>query len=88
MKEPMAIEIELKGLLENGKHLLGMKATEEIEQEQIEELYKIQNLCNEWKISLDDLVIYFIKHLTYAEAERIIDRMDLSGIRALFSIED
>ena len=79
------IRIRIEGKLENGKTLFGLDTQTEIDSERI---YKIKRLCNEWKIDFEDLIIYFIENITPEEADKIIDKMDLCGIRELFGITE
>lgn len=82
----MEITYTLEGKCENGKNLFCCKSMgNEID---VDRILQIKRLCNEWKIEFEDLIIYFIEHLTLEEAERIIDDMDLCGVKAQFEMED
>lgn len=79
------IKINIEGKLENGKCLFGCTTNTEID---VENINRINELCQEWKIGIEDLILYFIENLTIEQAEGLIDKMDLSGIRKLFNITD
>lgn len=82
----MNINYKLEGKLENGITLFKADC-KNLEVDEIK-LLRIKEICNEMKIGIHDLIIYFIENLTIEQTEEIIDKMDLSGIRALFNIKD